>query len=61
MPAIDRNYGAGHPMRRVRLVNRIREIERTGEMSGRLEDLDADLPNGYRQALDASIVPLLEP
>jgi HEAT repeat protein len=61
MPAIDRNYGAGHPMRRVRLVNRMREIERTGDMSGRLDDLDDDLPNGYRLALDASIMPLLEP
>jgi HEAT repeat protein len=60
MPAIHRNYGAGHPMRLVRLVNRMREIERTGEMSGQLEGLDADLPNGYGQALDASIVPLLE-
>ena len=62
MPAINRNYGVGHPMRVVRLANRMREIERTGEMSGRLEGLDADLPNGYGQAaLDASIVPLLEP
>jgi hypothetical protein len=61
MPAIDRNYGAGHPMRLVRLAYRMREIERTGEMSGRLEGLDADLPNGYGQALDASVLPLLEP
>jgi HEAT repeat protein len=61
MPAINRNYGAGHPMRVVRLVHRMREIERTGDMSARLEDLDADLPNGFRQALDASVLPLLEP
>ncbi|HEY1304954.1 MAG TPA: HEAT repeat domain-containing protein [Vicinamibacterales bacterium] len=61
MPPINRNYGANHPMRVVRLVNRMQEIERTGEMSGRLEDLDADLQNGYRQALDASVLPLLEP
>ena len=47
-------------MRVVRLVNRMREIERTGEMSARLDDLDADLPQGYRQALDASVLPLLE-
>ena len=39
----------------------MREIERTGDMSGRLEGLDADLPNGYAQPLDASILPLLEP
>ena len=61
MPAIDRNYGAGHPMRLVRLANRMREIERTGDMSARLEGLDADLPNGYGTALNASILPLLEP
>ena len=61
MPAINRNYGASHPMRVVRLANRMREIERTGEMSVRLEDLDADVPNGYRQPLDASVLPLLEP
>ena len=61
MPAVNRNYGVSHPMRVVRLVNQMREIERTGEMSRRLEDLDADLPNGYRQPLDASVLPLLEP
>jgi hypothetical protein len=49
MPAIDRNYGARHPMRVVRLVHQMREIERTGEMSRRLEDLDGD------------VLPLLEP
>src|SRR4030095_11374011 len=61
MPAINRNYGASHPMRVVRLVHPMREVERTGEMSVGLEDLDADLPNGYRQPLDASVLPLLEP
>ena len=60
MPAINRNYGADHPMRLVRLVNRMREIERTGEISSRLEGLDADLPTGG-QSLDASMLPLLAP